>query len=213
MTTKQRQADLAQGPHEATDPQERGSALIWALMFVVLSSGLIVAHSAFVAANRGARNARVQSELQSTLAVSGLRDALGWFHRQPIQPVTNFDLTQDPDVPLGNRSTLDPTIGIVREYPISGNLYGRYEVPRDRIVDISPERGLDSMGLAWDVAATGYLYRLRDPSKAFDEAPNQIVGRSTKQTEIRWLEISPPISSALFVGRNKRAPARPQHRD
>ncbi len=179
---------------------EAGSALIWALMFVVITSGMVISHAISVASNRKERDARYDREaLGQAFARSGLIDAQAWFNRQPVLPVGAFDPRLDPagDPPVFD--TLDQAVGLVREFEIRGNLWGRYEVRRDRVVDISTERGVAMAGSVWDVEAQSYVYRVVDPSVPFDQAPNRVISTSTLSTEIRGVPFALPAPAAVCL--------------
>ena len=59
--------------------EERGTALVWALLFVILTSGMIVSHSVFLASNRRDVDVRYRHQtLAATIARKlGLTGALG----------------------------------------------------------------------------------------------------------------------------------------
>ena len=177
-----------------------GSILVWALVFAVLSTAMIVSHSAYMAANR--TEMRVQNEytaLGDNFARSGLTDALGWFQRQPTQPVLEFSPRYDPDGDPPLFDTIDPTVGLVQEFEVRGNLWGRYEVRAGEMTDISAERGAETGGMIWDVGARGFLYHLVDPERAFDQAPNRVVASSYVRTEMRGIALVPPAHAAVVI--------------
>src|SRR5262245_58492343 len=165
----------------------RGSALTWSLFFVVVVAGMIVSHTIYLAANRRDLDVRFrQSALSTSFARSGAMDALGWFQKQGTQPVLSFgpinDLTASPPV----EESLNPDLGLVREFEVRGGLWGRYEVRRSEVADVSPLRGQPAgSGAAWDITARGYLFERSNPSKPFDRAPNRIVAMTSMRTELR----------------------------
>ncbi len=179
---------------------ERGSALIWALLFVVITSGMVIAHTIYLAANRRDMDVRFrQTALATNLARSGALDALRWFQKQPTQPVTGFAPKSDPGADPPLLDTLDPSLGLVREFEVRGSLWGRYEVRNDEVVDISRQRHETTPGTVWDLGARGLLYERNDPNKRFDEAPNRIVAITRVHTEMRGVPILPPSQAAICV--------------
>lgn len=181
---------------------DRGSALVWALFFVILVAGMIVSHTTFMAAQRRSATVhRTHDGLSDTFARSGLTDALAWFRRQAVQPVNTFAPKRDPfgDPPV--LDTLDPTVGLVREFAINSGLHGRYEVRTDAAKDISAQRGQAQTGTVWEIGARSYVYRRVDPNKPFDQAPNQIVSVSTLTTEMRGIPLVPPVQAAVLIDR------------
>jgi hypothetical protein len=179
---------------------ESGSAIVWALLFVVITSGLVISHTTYMAARRGDRDARYnRAGLAETFARSGLQDAVGWFHGRSNQPITRFDPVRDPTAVPPRIETLDPTIGLVREFEINGNLWGRYEVRHEQAQDISAQRGDLVPGSVWALGVRAFVFRKRDANCKFDEPPNQLVGTKALQGEIRWLQMNPPAPAAICV--------------
>jgi hypothetical protein len=184
----------------ARQEQEAGSALIWSLLFVMIVAGMIVSHTTFMAANRRDADVRFrQKPLADSFARSGLTDALSWFRKQPVQPVTAFDPKLDPagDPPL--LETIDPTVGLVREFEIRGKLWGRYEVRRNEVLDISPQRSVPQAGSVWEVGGRGIVYEVVDPSRPFNAAPNRIVSITSLKTELRGVPLLLPTPAAVSV--------------
>jgi hypothetical protein len=187
-------------PRVARRDRESGAALVWALIFVVVTTSLVLAHSTRSIASLKQRNARYEREaLASTFARSGLQDALGWFRSRPSYPVQAFDPAFDPIGSPPRLETMDPTVGLVREFEIQGNTWGRYEIRREEVTDISGERGESTPGSAWEVRVRSYVFRRNDPDAAFDSGENQILGQSTVSSEFRWLQITPPAPAALSL--------------
>ena len=179
---------------------ERGSALVWALFFVSLTVGILVAHSLEMSANRKTMDTRYRRiDLAQSVAESGLTDAASYLRRQPSQPVVSFtpqrNLQSDPPVD----DTLEPEVGLVREFEVHGSLWGRYEVRTDEAVDVSAAYG-ESPGTVWDLGARGYLYERVDPSRPFDKKPNRLLSTQTLRTEVRGITLRLPSLSALVVG-------------
>ena len=80
--------------------------------------------------------------------------------------------------------TLDPDIGIVREFQITNSIWGRYEVWKEwdadpnstrlawrqqmQTEDVSDLRGNLSPGSVWRMRSIGYVFRRNDGSAAFN---------------------------------------------
>jgi hypothetical protein len=178
---------------------ERGSALVWALFFVTLITGVLIAHSLEMSANRRTMDTRYRRvDLAKNVAESGLTEGAAYLRRQPTQPVTVFapqlDLAADP--PLNE--TLDPSIGLVREFEVSAGLWGRYEIRKDQALDVSPNYG-EPPGTVWDIEARGYLYERTDAQKRFDQRPNRVISEQKVRTEMRGLPVQVPAPSAVVV--------------
>jgi hypothetical protein len=149
------------------------------------------------------------------IAKSGLTEALGWFRKQTSQPATNFqpvlDLLSDPQV----LDTEEPDIGIVRQWKITGAVWCRYEVWKDwsadpdperlawrnqmLIRDVSAERRAVGSGAVWKLRSIGYVFRRVEPTLAFDQFPNQVIGHEILEMEIRRLSLQPPGQSAVSI--------------
>ena len=79
----------------------------------------------------------------TNFARSGLTEAINWLRRQVVQPVTVFEPVLDTAATPQIIDTLEPDIGLVREFQITGNIWGRYEVWKQWDADPDPAR------LAW----------------------------------------------------------------
>lgn len=180
---------------------ESGTALVWALFFVVVTAAMIVSHTTYLSANRDEMSVRHgERSLASTIARSGLTDALSWFQRQANQPVAAFEPRYDPTGNPPSFDTEDDGVGLVRSFQIRGNLWGRYEVRRGEAADISAQRGRPpSSGEVWDLAARGVLYRVMDPNVPFNQSPNRVLSSTSVGTEIRGIALSPPASAAVVL--------------
>lgn len=174
--------------------------LVWALMFVVLTSGMIVSHSLRMASQRRELDARYdRKSLAQTVGRAGVVDALAWFRGQPTQPVNAFAPAFDPYNDPPRLETIDPTLGLVREFEIRGNLWGRYELRRDEVRDISAERGMAGQGKAWQLSMRSYVYRIVDPSKPFDQPPNRIVATDVTGSEFRGFQLNLPAQAPVVA--------------
>lgn len=184
---------------EGERASERGSSLVWALFFVSLTTGILVAHSLEMSANRKTMDTRFRRvDLAQSVAESGLTDAIAWLRRQPVQPVQAFeprrDLTAEPPVD----ETLDESIGLVREFEVNGSLWGRYEVRTSEAIDVSARYG-ETAGTVWDLGARGYLFERIDPNRRFDQKPNRLLSSQTMRTEARGLSLRLPNASAVTL--------------
>lgn len=180
---------------------ERGSALTWALFFVVVVAGMIVSHTIYLASNRRDLDVRFrQSALSTSFARSGAVDALGWFQKQATQPVLGFTPVLDRTATPPVEDTIDPALGLVRQFEIRGGLWGRYEVRNAEVADVSELRCQPAnSGSVWDITARGYLFERTDPTKPFDTAPNRIVAMTSLRTELRGIAVMPPSQAAICV--------------
>lgn len=200
--------------HDTVRAGERGMALIFALFFAIVALGITMSGAIFVQAHRDSTSIHFASNGQAMeFARSGLIEAIGWYRKQTAQPVTSFVPMLDEAATPPILDTMDPDIGIVREFEISGSLWGRYEVWKDwtadpdaerlafrnqvRCIDISDERGNLSPGSVWRVRSVGYVYRRQDVNVAFDVSPNRVVAKEVVETEIRRLALQPPGQAAL----------------
>lgn len=193
---------------------EEGMALVMALFLVIFALGVTITGSIFLNANR--TKTRVEFVLNSQAAQfarSGLTEALNWMRRQSSQPVTALapvlDMAATPQI----LDTDEADIGLVRSFKISGTTWGRYEVwkewasdpvssrvPFRQLMegrDISSERGHASAGMAWLLKGVGYVYEVRDTSKAFDEYPNRVLAQETLEMELSRLSFSIPGQAAI----------------
>ncbi len=196
---------------------ERGTVLVLALFFVVFAVGVVLTGSDSMKASleRTSVGLNVNGHA-SQFARAGLIEAIRWFRQQPNQPVTQFnpvrDTTADPPV----LETLDPDIGIVREFRIDGTVWGRYEVWKEwdedpdeerlafrqqvQCQDVSNGRDMSAAGGTWHLRCVAYLYDQRDENVDFDVEPNRILGVEILETEISRLFINPPGMAAVNAG-------------
>ena len=180
--------------------RERGAVMVWALIFVIVTAGMIISHSAYMAAHRQTMDVHLKRKpLAANFARAALTDALSWFQAQATQPVAEFAPLKNLAVNPPIIDTLDPTVGLVREFEIRGNLWGRYEVRKNETMDASLQHGIASPGNVWDVAARGYVYRVADPAVPFDQPPNRVVSTSRVETSIRSVPLNLPSSAAIGI--------------
>jgi hypothetical protein len=201
---------------------EQGMALVIALLFTFITGSVIVSGTIMLRTNHQSSELRFRRENQAVqFARSGLTEAMSWYRRQTGQPVTDFqpllDATATPQV----LDTDDPNIGLVREFRIGSNIWGRYEVWRkdesdtdpDRLdfrrkfecQDLSLERGFSGAGNVWMVKCIGYVFVKRSATAAWDQAPNQVLATATAEGEMQRLAIQPPSQAAVCIRRGDSA--------
>lgn len=109
--------------------QERGFAMLVAVISVLLIAAMIVsgtqAGQARNAATEGGATAPVRAR---EVALAGVAEALSWFRRQTVQPVTTFAPRLDPTASPPVNETMDPSVGLMREYEVTPGIWARYEV-------------------------------------------------------------------------------------
>ena len=203
--------------NKTSHPQgERGSDLILAMFVSIVTVGITVSGTYMMKAHRTRTEATfVMSGQAGQFGRSGITEALNWFRLQSSQPVQVFnpvfDGVADPQI----LETDEPEIGLVRSFQINGIFWGRYEVwkqwdadpdperlawrQRMQAKDVSALRGDPQPGSVWRVRCIGYVYRNVDPNRAFDESPNQVLGREILETELRRLNLSPPAAAAMSI--------------
>jgi hypothetical protein len=193
-----------------------GFALTLALFFAIIVTGIVITGVTTLRANRTVTETSHAVSQATQQARAGLTEAAAWFRRQPSQPVLAFEPRLDMAATPQVIETDDPDIGIVREFRLTGLLWGRYEVWKEwegdpdpirlawrrqfQTRDVSQARGMNP-GSGWFLRSTGYVYHRRDPSKAYDEAPNQVIASQFLEVEIRRMSIAPPGPAAVNVQR------------
>lgn len=193
---------------------ERGVALVMAILFTVLVVGITVTGSLLLRAHQAKTKVNFVAHGQAVqFAKSGLIEALGWLRKQTAQPVIDFEPALDTGATPPLLDTIAPDIGIVREFEITDSIWGRYEVwkawdadpvstrlpwrQQMECQDISDLRGNLSPGSIWRLRSIGYVFRLVDDTVPFDQPPNRIIGREIAEVETRRLALQPPGQAAL----------------
>ncbi len=193
---------------------ERGVALIMAILFTIIVLGITVTGSLILKAHQEKTKLSFVSKGQAMqFARSGLIEALGWFRKQTAQPVTDFEPVLDTAAVPPVLDTIDPDIGIVREFQITNSIWGRYEVWKEwaadpdatrlafrqqmQVEDISAIRGNLSPGSVWRIRSLGYVFRMVDDTVPFNQAPNQVLGQELADVETRRLALQPPGQAAV----------------
>lgn len=187
---------------------ERGAALIitifaCTLILLLLMTALTVTR---ISGRTVARQLSSQGQAVSA-ANAGLTESLSWFVRQRQQPVTSFNPVVDPGgicphipphVPPAYDSE-DAAIGIVRSFEImqNGRVWGRYEVRRSAVTDVSTRRGKAQAGTIWQLESEGMVYVRNDASKPPDTSPNFVIAHKTMRADIQRLGLQLPANAAV----------------
>ncbi|MFK7740256.1 MAG: hypothetical protein AB8H80_08025 [Planctomycetota bacterium] len=195
---------------------ERGTALIFALMFTMIVVGIVLTGTLTIRSQITQNRTSFIANYQAVMAArSGLTEALSWLRRQTSQPVTALEpqliTAADPQI----LDTEDPDIGLVRDFNISGNLWARYEVWKrwdadpdsERLAwrqqvqceDISAARMDGTAGQAWRVNSVGYVYLQLDPAVAFNEEPNRVLATEMASTDVLRAVINLPGQAAVNI--------------
>lgn len=175
--------------------KKEGFILVFVVLLILILSIFIAIGMAIILNLQQSLKVSFDVNLKADeVANAGIEDAISWFKRQLTQPVLIFS-------PQGE-DTEDPSIGLVREHLISGNIYGRYEVPKSEVEDVSLKRGLTQLGSIWKLTSYGYVFQKIDPSKRFNEPPNRILGQSKLSTEIRRIGVNLPIEAGILAEKN-----------
>ncbi len=185
-----------------TRTRERGAALFVALLATIVVGAVVFTGVSTLRSTQQSSEATFRVGGQAYhVARAGLIDAFSWFRRQTAQPVTDFDPKLDLEIDPPLRESEEPEIGIVREFAITRDVWGRYEVRRSEVIDVSSQRGYGTAGGVWVLRSHGIVFRQRDPTKAWNEKPNEVLGRSILVTEIRRVTIAPPAQAAVCISR------------
>ncbi len=196
--------------------EQRGIALILALLFTMIVLGLTITGTMLLRSHMMRNRVSFASKSQALqVARSGLTEAVNWMRRQTSQPVLTFAPRLDTVATPPVLETIDPDVGLVREFKITGTTWARYEVWKQwdsdpnpvrlawrqqfQCADISASRADASAGTVWRLCSVGYVYNRADPSRPFDQKPNTIIASQVAIDEIRRLIISPPGTAAVNV--------------
>lgn len=196
---------------------ERGAALVVAVFFTIIVVGLTLVGAVSLTSHRMKTKVNWVVQTQAVQAArSGLAEGLTWLRRQTTQPVTNFSPTFNPALDPPVLDTIDPEIGLVREFEITETIWARYELWKEwaadpdpvrrakrvqfQCEDISEPRAGGSPGMVWRLRSLGYVYRLVDPTVAFNEPPNRIISSQLMETDVRRVIVTLPGLAALCVG-------------
>jgi len=200
--------------HPGDRSGERGVALILAMLFTIIVVGITATGALVLRSHQVKTETNFVSHGQSMqFSRSGLIEALGWMRKQTSQPIIDFEPALDPSAVPPILDTIDPEIGIVREFQITNSIWGRYEVWKEwnadpdptrlawrqqmQTSDVSTLRGDLSPGSVWRVRSLGYVFRQVDPDVPFNQSPNQVLGQDMTEVEARRLALQPPGQAAL----------------
>jgi len=196
---------------------EQGMALVLGIFFTVIVVGLTVSGSFVLKSHQTKTRTNYVLHGQALqFARSGLNESLSWLRRQTVQPVTAFEPRMDTESAAPTLDTIDPDIGLVREFCISGEIWGRYEVWKDwpedpdparrfwretmKAEDVSALRNADGAGTAWKLRSVGYVFRKQDATVPFNVLPNQVLGQEVLEVEALRMTLTTPGQAALNVG-------------
>ncbi|HZN41720.1 MAG TPA: hypothetical protein VFD82_23150 [Planctomycetota bacterium] len=196
---------------------ERGAALVVAVFFSIIVVGLTLAGAVSLNSHRMKTKVNWVVQTQAVQAArSGLAEGLTWLRRQTAQPVTVFSPVLNPSVEPPVLDTIDPEVGLVREFEVTETIWARYELWKDwaadpdpvrrakrvqfQCEDISQPRAGGSPGTVWRLRSLGYVYHLVDPTVPFNQRPNQIIASQLMETDVRRVVVTLPGLAALCVG-------------
>ena len=196
---------------------ERGAALVVAVFFTIIVVGLTLVGAVSLTSHRMKTKTNWVVQTQAVQAArSGLAESLSWLRRQTTQPVTVFNpvLNQAANPPV--LDTIDPEIGLVREFEVTDAIWARYEVWKEwagdpdparrakrvqfQCQDISEATAGGSPGMVWRLRSLGYIYRRVDPNTAYNLPPNRVIASQLMETDVRRVVITLPGLAALCVG-------------
>jgi hypothetical protein len=200
----------------ASRRDERGIALILALLFTMIVSGICLTGTLYLKSHIQKNRTSWASKSQALqVARSGLAEAHSWLRRQTSQPVLAFEPDLDTSSTPQVLDTIEPDVGLVREFKITGRIYARYEVWKEwdadpdaarlawrqqfECEDVSMERGANAMGAIWRLRSVGYIYNRVNPAVAFDQAPNSVIASQVANNEYRRVVINLPGTGAVNV--------------
>lgn len=196
--------------------EERGLALILALLFTIIVGGLTVTGAVLMRAHVQKNRTSFAAKSQALLvARSGLAEGLNWLRRQTSQPVLAFAPQLDAAATPPVLDTIEPDVGLVREFKITGKTWARYEVWKEwaadpdptrlawrqqyQCADVSVPRAGATPGTVWQLRSVGYIYDRVDPTIPFNQAPNRIIASQVTANEARRVAIGLPGQAAVNV--------------
>ena len=148
-------------------------------------------------------------------AEAGLVDALSWFRKQSVQPVTTFQPIVNASANPPINDSEDTSIGIVRTYQVSapGRLMGRYEVRLGNtaagsgVLDVTPQKGKTTSGAGsvWQLESVGTIWVQNDPSlpnSSYNQSPNTVLSQQTFRTEVQKMSVNLPDGGAALFSAN-----------
>jgi hypothetical protein len=127
--------------------------------------------------------------------------------------VLDFAPLRDTSVSPQILDTEDPVIGLVREFRISGSIWGRYEVWKKwdadpdaerlawrqqmQLEDVSLQRGRAALGSVWRLRCVGYVFDRRDVNLDFRQYPNTIIATEVLVGEMSRMTLALPGQAAI----------------
>jgi len=197
--------------------RQDGVALISALWLVIVVLGIVTTGVIVLQSHRAkTRIAFARNSQAMQIARSGLVEARSWLRRQTSQPVVAFEPALDALAVPPILDTIDPDIGIVREFRVTGQTWARYEVWKQwdadpdlvrralrqqlQCEDITRLRGIASDGAVWRLRCMGYIYNREDANTPFDEQPNHVIAKELLEVECERLLLQTPGEAAVNVG-------------
>jgi hypothetical protein len=177
-----------------------------AMLIVVSVPGVVVGVSGLVrmaSTTPPLRDGAVRDHAHQC-ARSGLTDAINWLRRQPRQPVVEFAPTQ--------ADSMDPGIGMVREFPITERLWGRFEVWRGgaaveedpsrrrlAVRDVSIDAGHPAPGAVWRLRCVGFVFARDRVDEPFDRNSAAVLCREVLEVDVARIGLRLPGEAALCV--------------
>ena len=148
-------------------------------------------------------------------AEAGLVEALSWFRKQSVQPVTTFQPIVNASANPPINDSEDTSIGIVRTYQVSapGRLMGRYEVRLGNtvagsgVLDVTPQKGKTTSGAGsvWQLESVGTIWVQNDPSlpnSSYNQSPNTVLSQQMFRTEVQKMSVNLPDGGAALFSAN-----------
>lgn len=195
---------------------ERGVALIFALLFTMIVSGICLTGTLYLKAHIQKNRTSWATKSQALqVARSGLAEAHSWLRRQTSQPVLAFEPQLDTASTPQILDTIDQDIGLVREFKITGKIWARYEVWKQwdtdpdaarlawrqqyECEDVSLQRGANAAGGIWRLRSVGYIYNRVNAAVPFNQLPNAVIASQVASNEYRRVVISLPGTGAVNV--------------
>ena len=196
---------------------ERGAALVVAVFFTIIVVGLTLAGAVSLTSHRMKTKTNWVVQTQAVQAArSGLAEGLTWLRRQTTQPVTAINPILNTAVEPQILDTIDPEIGIVREFEVTDAIWARYELwkqwPGDpdpvrrakrvqfQCEDVSQPRAGGQAGMVWRLRCLGYIYRRVNANVPYNQPPNYVIASQLMETDVRRVVITLPGLAALCVG-------------
>ena len=180
--------------------KKNGMALVWVMIAMTMMLSMIAVGVVIMQRTISILDTDFEYYGQAvSMAKAGLSDSMAWFRRQTTQPVIIFSPQRDLESEPPINETDDPAFGIIREFEIDGpgRIFGRYEVSKTVVENVSAQRGFSTSNSIWYLEATGYVYLRENLDLPFDIFPNRILSYTRFGTEIRRNCIVLPAPAAI----------------